>query len=94
MGRFVSADDPGEPGRDRDEAAALKDESGKPGRQRRPQHMGDRDRPLDRAQHVLYGRADLAVGIVVGIALVLTGMGLVILALDVFGRRRGQPAAS
>ena len=60
MGRFVSADDPSNPAGTSDEAAAQKDAARQSGRQRRPQHMGDRDRPLDRAQHVLHGLADLA----------------------------------
>ena len=55
MGRFVSSDDPGDPAGTNDEAAAVKDESGRAGLERCPQPLGDRDRSLDRAQHVLHG---------------------------------------
>ena len=52
MGRFVSADDPESPAGTSDEAAALKDETGEPGSELGPQHVGHGNRALDSAQHV------------------------------------------
>ena len=54
--------------------------------ERRPEHLGDGDRAHDRAQRELHGRALSVFGLVVGVALLLTGIGLVILAFAVFGR--------
>ena len=87
MGRFQSADNPEDPAGTSDAAAAAKDDSGQ------PVSNGARDiwvteTALTTALNVSYMAERLAVfGLVVGIALLLTGAGLVILALAVFGRR-------
>lgn len=86
MGRFVSADNPDDPAGTSDEAAALKDDQGQ------PVSNGARDTwvtatALMTALNTSYMAERLSVfGIVVGIALLLAGVGLVILALAVFGR--------
>jgi hypothetical protein len=91
MGRFVSAENPDDPAGTSDEEAALKDEEGN------PVSNGARSTwvtatALTTALNVSYMAERLAVfGIVVGIALLLTGVGLVILAFAVFGR---EPAAA
>ena len=90
MGRFQSADDPADPAGTNDEAAAAKDENGQ------PVSNGARDiwvteTALTTALNMSFMSEMLSVfSIVVGIALLLTGIGLVILAVAVFGR--GQPA--
>jgi hypothetical protein len=87
MGRFVSADDPDDPAGTSDEEAALKDEQGN------PVSNGARNTwitatSLSTALNMSYMAERLAVfGMVVGIALLLTGIGLVILAFAVFGKR-------
>ena len=55
MGRFVSAEDPKRSRRDERRSRGAEGRGRQPGRQRRAQHVGDRNRPVDRAQHVLYG---------------------------------------
>jgi hypothetical protein len=93
MGRFVSADDPSDPAGTSDEAAALKDESGKPVANA-ARNTWVTETALSTALNVSYMAEQISLfGIVVGIALVLTGIGLVILALSVFGRHN-QPARS
>ena len=90
MGRFQSADDPSDPAGTNDEAAAAKDDSGQ------PVSNGARDiwvteTALTTALNMAFMSEMLSVfSIVVGIALLLTGIGFVLLALAVFGR--GQPA--
>ena len=85
MGRFQSAEDPGDPAGTNDEAAAAKDENGQ------PISNGARDiwvteTALTTALNMSFMSEMLAVfSIVVGIALLLTGIGLVILARAVFG---------
>ena len=92
MGRFVSADDPGNPAGTSDEAAALKDEAGKPVANA-ARNTWVTETALSTALNMSYMASQLSLfGIVVGIALVLTGIGLVILALSVFGRQ--DPAAA
>jgi len=87
MGRFVSADNPDDPAGTSDEAAALKDEEGN------PVANGARDTwvtatALSNALNMSYMAEQLSLfGIVVGVALLLTGVGLVILAFAVFGQR-------
>jgi hypothetical protein len=87
MGRFLAADDPGNPKGTSDEEAALKDESGN------PVSNGFRNQwvtqtALGTALNVSYMAEQLALfGMVVGVALLLTGIGLVILAFAVFGQR-------
>lgn len=86
MGRFLAADDPSDPKGTSDEEAALKDEGGK------PVANGFRNQwvtqtALATALNVSFMAEQLSVfGIVVGVALLLTGIGLVILAFSVFGR--------
>ena len=93
MGRFLSADDPDDPAGTSDEEAALEDEEGNPvpnsGR-----NTWITATALSSALNMGYMAERLAIfGIVVGIALLLTGIGLVILAFAVFGKR-AEPAAA
>jgi hypothetical protein len=98
MGRYQSAAQPENPAGTSDEAAALKDEEGQ------PVSNGARNiwvtaTALTTALNTSYMAERLAVfGLVVGIALLLTGIGLVILAFTVFGRmpapRRSPIAAA
>ena len=87
MGRFVSAADPEDPKGTSDEEAALKDDEGN------PVSNGARNTwvtatSLTTALNVSFMAERLAIfGIVVGVALLLTGIGFLILALAVFGRR-------
>jgi hypothetical protein len=94
MGRFLAADDPGNPAGTSDEAAALKDESGNTvSNNFRNQWVTET--ALSTALNVSYMAERLSVfGLVVGIALLFTGVGLVILAFAVFGRRESvtEPA--
>ena len=81
MGRFVSADDPENPAGTSDEAAALKDEEGN------PVSNGARNTwvtatALSTALNMSFMAEQMALfGIVVGIALLLSGIGFIILAL-------------
>ena len=90
MGRFQSAANPEDPAGTNDATAAAKDDSGQ------PMSNGARDiwvteTALTTALNVSYMAERLAVfGLVVGIALLLTGIGLVILAFALF--RRALPA--
>jgi hypothetical protein len=91
MGRYMSADDPSDPAGTSDEEAALKDEEGNP--------VSNPARAswvtavaITTALNTSYMAEQLSFfGIVVGVALLLTGVGLVILAFAVFGR---EPAAA
>jgi hypothetical protein len=92
MGRFVSADNPDDPAGTSDEEAALKDEQGNPV-SNSSRNTWVTATALSSALNMSYMAERLSVfGLVVGIALLLTGIGLVILALAVFGRR--DPAAT
>jgi len=88
MGRFVSAKDPESPAGTSDEAAALKDAKGS------PVSNSARDTwvtatALSTALNVSYMAEQMALfGIVVGIALLLSGFGFIILALGGALRRR------
>ncbi|HEU4448898.1 MAG TPA: hypothetical protein VFR63_02800 [Gaiellaceae bacterium] len=81
MGRFLAADDPENPAGTSDEEAALTDEEGNP--------VANANRntwvtatALSTALNVSYMAERLALfGIVVGVALLLTGIGFIILAL-------------
>jgi hypothetical protein len=95
MGQFQSAADPADPKGTNDEAAAAKDENGQ------PISNGARDiwvteTALTTALNVGYMAEMLALfSIVVGIALLLTGIGLIILAVAVFGRgAKGEAVAT
>jgi len=86
MGRFVSADDPDGPAGTSDEEAALTDEDGNPV-PNSARNTWVTATALTTALNVSYMAERLAVfGMVVGLALLLTGVGLVILAFAVFGR--------
>jgi len=90
MGQYQSAEDPGSAAGTNDEAQAAKDANGQ------PVSNGARDiwvteTALTTALNMSFMSEMLSVfSIVVGIALLLTGIGLVILAVAVF--RRGEPA--
>ncbi|MCS7006451.1 MAG: hypothetical protein RMM28_00060 [Thermoleophilia bacterium] len=87
MGRFAAADDPESLEGTNDPEAALKDEEGKPV-PNPARSTWVTATALSTALNMSYLAERLAVfGIVVGIALLLTGVGLVILAFAVFGRR-------
>jgi hypothetical protein len=90
MGRFQSADDPADPAGTNDEAEAAKDE------QDNPIANGQRniwinETALSTALNVSYMAEQISIfGIVVGIALLLTGIGLLLLAYAVFLRERPE----
>ena len=97
MGRFQSAANPDDPAGTSDEEAAAKDEGGQP-ISNGARNTWITETALATALNVSYMAQQISVfGIVVGIALLLTGIGLVILAFAVFGRGReatGPPAAA
>jgi len=94
MGRFAATANPSDPKGTSDEALAAKDESGK------PVSNGARDTwvtetALSTALNVSYMAEQIALfSVVVGIALLLSGIGFIILALAVLGGRARKPAAS
>jgi hypothetical protein len=89
MGRYQSASNPDDPAGTNDEATAAKDENGQ------PVSNGARDiwvteTALTTALNMGFMSEMLSIfSIVVGVALLLTGIGFVILALAVFGK--GKP---
>ena len=90
MGRFQSAAKPDDPAGTSDEEAALKDENGQPV-SNGARNLWVTETALTTALNMSYMAERLSVfGLVVGIALLLTGIGLVIIAFAVFGR---EPAA-
>ncbi len=92
MGRYQSADDPSDPAGTNDEAAAAKDENGQPV-SNAARDIWVTETALTTALNMGFMSEMLSVfSVVVGIALLLTGIGLVILALAVFGR--AGPAAA
>ena len=97
MGRFQSAANPDDPAGTSDEAAAAKDESGQP-ISNGARNLWINETALATALNVSYMAEQISIfGIVVGIALLLTGIGLIILAFAVFGRgtqSTGPPAAA
>jgi hypothetical protein len=86
MGRFQSAANPDDPAGTSDEEAAAKDENGEPiSNPQRGQWINEV--ALATALNVSYMAEQISIfGIVVGIALLLTGIGLIILAFAVFRR--------
>lgn len=91
MGRFQSAAKPDDPAGTSDETAAAKDDSGQP-IANGARNIWVTETALTTALNVSYMAERLSVfGLVVGIALLLTGIGLVILAFAVFGRRAEAP---
>jgi hypothetical protein len=97
MGRFQSAANPDNPAGTSDEEAAAKDEEGQP-ISNAARNTWVTETALATALNVSYMAQQISVfGIVVGIALLLTGVGLVILAFAVFGRgteSTGPPATA
>lgn len=90
MGRYVSADDPADPAGTSDEEAALTDEEGNPVSNPARQSWVTAV-AITTALNTSYMAEQLSLfGMVTGVALLLTGVGLVILAFAVFGRR--EPA--
>ena len=94
MGRLQSAENPDDPQGTNDEAAAAKDESGQP--------ISNGARNIWVTETALATALDMGFmsemlslfSIVVGIALLLTGIGLVILARAVFGQPSTAQVAS
>ncbi|MBA2299013.1 MAG: hypothetical protein H0W14_13375, partial [Actinobacteria bacterium] len=94
MGRFVSADDPKSPAGTSDEAAALKDEQGNPV-SNWARNTWVTATALSTALNMSYMAEQMALfGIVVGIALLLSGIGFIVLALGGALRRREAPEAA
>jgi len=91
MGRFQSAADPADPKGTSDEEAAAMDENGQ------PISNGARQSwvtavAITTALNMSYMAEQLSIfGLVVGVALLLTGVGLVIVAFAVFGKRAEAP---
>ncbi len=85
MGRFQSAAKPDDPKGTSDEAAAAKDEAGQP-IANGARNIWVTETALTTALNTSYMAEKLSIfGIVVGVALLLTGIGLFILALVVLG---------
>src|SRR5207342_368750 len=94
MGRLQSAAKPDDPAGTSDDTAAAKDESGQP-ISNGARNIWINETALATALNVSYMAEQISVfGIVVGVALILTGIGLVILALAVFGRNRSDREVS
>lgn len=92
MGRFQSAANPEDPAGTNDEAAAAKDEAGAP-ISNGARNIWVTETGLTTALNMSYMAEQLSIfGIVVGVALLLTGIGLMILALAVLGGRFREQA--
>src|SRR5512134_2378252 len=90
MGRFQSAAKPDDPAGTSDEEAALKDNNGQPV-SNGARNIWVTETALTTALNMSYMAERLSVfGLVVGIALLLTGIGLVIIAFAVFGREPAE----
>ncbi len=97
MGRFVAASDPTDPAGTSDSEAALKDDSGNPV-SNGARNTWVTETALSTALNVSYMAEQIALfGLIVGIALLLSGIGFIILALIVLGsgakREATAPAA-
>ena len=91
MGRFVSAADPEDPKGTSDEEAAAKDENGEP-ISNSARNTWVTETALSTALNVSYMASQIALfSVVVGIALLLSGIGFIILALAVLGGGRRKP---
>ena len=87
MGRYQSAKNPEDAAGTSDPAAAAKDETGAP-ISNSARNLWVTETGLTTALNMSYMAEQLSLfGMVVGVALLLTGVGLVILAFAVFGRR-------
>jgi hypothetical protein len=94
MGRFVAAADPSDPKGTSDEAAAAKDESGEP-ISNGARNTWVTETALSTALNVSYVAEQIGLfSIVVGIALILSGIGFIILALAVLGGGARKATAS
>jgi hypothetical protein len=94
MGRFVSADDPSDPKGTSDEAAAAKDEDGKP-ISNAARNTWVTETALSTALNTSYMAEQIGLfSVVVGVALLLSGIGFLILALAVLGGRDRTPTVS
>ena len=94
MGRFLAADDPENPAGTSDEEAALTDEEGNPV-PNAARNSWVTATALSTALNVSYMAERLAIfGIVVGIALILTGIGFLVLALGGALRRTSAQATA
>ena len=94
MGRFQLASDPSNPKGTNDEATAAKDEKGSPFANT-ARNTWVTETALSTALNVSYMAEQLSLfGLVVGVALLLTGIGLMILALAVLGGRFREEAAA
>jgi hypothetical protein len=93
MGRFQSAENPEDPAGTSDEAAAAKDENGNP-IPNGPRNTWVTETALSTALNMSYMAEQLALfGIVVGVALLLAGIGFIVLAfLAVRSWARGATA--
>lgn len=92
MGRFQLASDPSNPKGTNDEALAAKDEKGAPVANS-ARNTWVTETALSTALNVSYMAEQVALfGLVVGVALLLTGIGLMILALAVLGGRFRESA--
>ena len=92
MGRFQSASDPGNAAGTNDAAQAAKDEEGNP-ISNGQRNLWINETALATALNVSYMAEQTALfGIVVGIALLITGIGLILLAYAVFGRKDSEAA--
>ncbi len=90
MGRFQSAANPDDPAGTNDEAAAAKDENGQPV-SNGARNIWVTETSLSTALNVSFLAENIAMfGVVVGVALLLSGIGFMILALG--GALRRQPA--
>ncbi len=93
MGRFQSAAKPDDPAGTSDEAAAAKDASGQP-IANAARNIWVTETALTTALNVSYMAENLSLfAVVIGVALLLAGVGFLILALAVFGRARAEVPA-
>ena len=94
MGRFVSEADPNDPKGTSDEEAAAKDENGEP-ISNSARNTWVTETALSTALNTSYMAEQIGLfSVVVGIALLLSGIGFIILALAVLGGAHRKPAAS
>jgi hypothetical protein len=94
MGRFQSASDPSDPAGTNDEAEAAKDENGEP-ISNGARNIWVTETALATALDMGFMSEMLSIfSVIVGIALLLTGIGLVILAKAVFGGGRADETAA
>ena len=92
MGRFVSSEDPSDPKGTSDEAAAAKDEDGKP-ISNGARNTWVTETALSTALNTSYMAEQIGLfSVVVGIALLLSGIGFLILALAVLGGGGRKPS--